>query len=477
MKKRKGIRIIVTAAIVAAAFYLSACGNKADKGLDPESPTVITLWHAYNAVAKAQFDELVMEFNETVGMEQGIVVDAVGYGSSEELEEVLYASANQVIGSEPLPDIFSSYPDNAYRLDQMAPLVSLNDYFTEEEFERFRPEFLEEGMWDGSGVYKMVPVSKSTELLYLNRTDWDRFARETGATTDLLRTWEGLAQAAGMYYEWSGGSPFLGMNAYNDFAVLTAAQLGEQVYDNEDGRVTFSYSREAAGKAWDAFYVPHIRGWYESSVYNQDGIKSGKLMAYIGSSAGAGFFPREVIENEHKSHPILCESYVYPTFQGGISYMTQRGANMSVFASDQMHEYASVQFLKWFTSPEQNTRFAVSTGYLPVTNQALASVNDLIGQAGDQENMEVVKGSMGTALKAMGEQNFYIKRPFEGSYDMMQIFTSSMEDKVSSDLKEIKRRTENGENRSKVEAELLGEENFDRWYEGLITEMAGRTDG
>ena len=88
----------------------------------------------------------------------------MGYGSSEELEDVLYASANHVIGSEPLPDIFASYPDNAYRLDKIAPLVSLDQYFTEEEREKYRPEFLEEGVWDASGGFKMIPVSKSTEL-------------------------------------------------------------------------------------------------------------------------------------------------------------------------------------------------------------------------------------------------------------------------------------------------------------------------
>ncbi|MFQ9701562.1 MAG: hypothetical protein ACLR0U_02395 [Enterocloster clostridioformis] len=48
------------------------------------------------------FDDLVMEFNETVGMEQGIIVEPVGYGSSNELDDVLYASASHVIGSDPL---------------------------------------------------------------------------------------------------------------------------------------------------------------------------------------------------------------------------------------------------------------------------------------------------------------------------------------------------------------------------------------
>ena len=102
MKKRNYMAAAII--MLTAVFCLQACGDKDKRGLDAKSPTVITVWHAYNAVAKAQFDELVMEFNETVGMEQGIVVDAVGYGSSEELEDVLYASANHVIGSEPLPE-------------------------------------------------------------------------------------------------------------------------------------------------------------------------------------------------------------------------------------------------------------------------------------------------------------------------------------------------------------------------------------
>ena len=50
----------------------------------------------------------------------------------------------------------------------------------------------------------MIPVAKSTEILYLNETDWETFAGETGADKEMLKTWEGLAQAAGMYYEWSG---------------------------------------------------------------------------------------------------------------------------------------------------------------------------------------------------------------------------------------------------------------------------------
>lgn len=192
VKRKKHIYII--AAVIAAAFSMSGCGGKqpAAEG----KPTVVVLWHSYNAVAKTVFDDLVMEFNDTVGMEQGIMVDAVGYGSSSELDDVLYASASHVIGSEPLPDIFTAYPDSAYKLDGIVPLVHLDEYFTEEERKAYRPEFLEEGTWGDQGILKMIPVAKSTEILYLNQTDWDVFAQDTGAGVDMLKTWEGLAQAA-----------------------------------------------------------------------------------------------------------------------------------------------------------------------------------------------------------------------------------------------------------------------------------------
>lgn len=475
MKKRN----YYTIAVILFAVVLSLCGcaNEEKGRLDPKSPVVITVWHAYNAVAKAQFDELVMEFNETVGVDRGIVVDTVGYGSSKELEDVLYASANHVIGAEPLPDIFTSYPDNAYRLDKIVPLVNMNKYFTKEELEDFRQEFLEEGIWDASDSCKMLPVAKSTELLYLNKTDWEKFAMETGASIDLLDTWEGLVEAAEMYYEWSGGKPFLGMNFYNDFAVLTAAQLGTQVYQEGDNGVVFTFPKNVARKAWEVYYIPHIRGWFESKVYNQDGVKSGRMIAYIGSSAGAGFFPEKVIENEENSYPIACASFPYPTFSGKTAYMTQRGANMAIFASDRTHEYASVQFLKWFTETEKNIRFAVSTGYLPVTKKSLESVDRLLNQTGDTVNTEMLKSSIETELEAMRNQKFYIKKPFDGSYDMNQIFASSLENKVSMDLKELNRRVDNGDNREKAETTFLGEENFNQWYESLMKEMAGRADG
>ena len=115
MKKMYAMISLIALALLGG---IAGCNNKENAAPKSGSPVVITLWHSYNAVAKIQFDNLIQEFNDTVGMEKNIIVDSKGYGSSDELEEVLYASANRMIGSEPLPDLFASYPDSAYRLDQ-----------------------------------------------------------------------------------------------------------------------------------------------------------------------------------------------------------------------------------------------------------------------------------------------------------------------------------------------------------------------
>lgn len=456
---------------------MAGCTGK-KQVLNPESPSVITLWHAYNAFAKAAFDREIDEFNDTVGKQKGIIVEAYGYGDSDELNSALYDSANHLIGSEPLPNLFIAYPDSACRLDKIVPLMELDQYFTGQELELYRPEFLAEGIWGQGASPKMLPVAKSTELLFLNGTDFDRFSKATGITERALETWEGLADAGRAYYEWSGGKPFLGINGFNDFAVMTAVQMGTEPFQEEqDGSIGFHYPRETAEKVWEICYVPHIMGWYKSGTYNQDGVKSGKLAAYIGSSAGAGYFPGEVIVNENESYGVECRVLPYPAFEGRAGYMTQRGANMAAFASDPVHEYAAAEFMKWFTRPEQNIEFAVSTGYIPVEKAAFRSLSELLKNVQSGDNRQAVEESVTAAVRAMEEEEFYVKTVFDNSYTAGEVFSESLWNKISMDLDEISIRVQAGEAWETAAAWYTGKENFQLWYQSLMDEMSEVMNG
>ena len=80
-------------------------------------------------------------------------------------------------------------------------LVDYYDYFTEEELNEFIPAFLEEGVIHER--LSILPVAKSTEVMFINKTAFDRFAKETGAKMEDLKTWEGLFAMAEQYAAWT----------------------------------------------------------------------------------------------------------------------------------------------------------------------------------------------------------------------------------------------------------------------------------
>lgn len=82
------------------------------------------------------FDEAVEEFNNTVGLDKGIIVEAYSKNSVSELADSVVASVKKDSGAETPPNIF--------------------------------------------------PTAKSTEVMMLNSTDWQPFADATGVTTDDL---------------------------------------------------------------------------------------------------------------------------------------------------------------------------------------------------------------------------------------------------------------------------------------------------
>ena len=107
----------------------------------------------------------------------------------------------------------------------------------------------------------------------------------------------------------------------------------------------------------------------------------------------------------------------------------------------------------------------------------MESVSDLVSHVESRDNVQAVEQSIRTSLNALKNHNVYVRETFLGSYDMDQIFSTSLENCVNVDLETLKQRMEKGESRESVERELLDEEHFDRWYETLLKEMAGKTDG
>jgi multiple sugar transport system substrate-binding protein len=463
-------RVLLVTSFILIVIFFSACnssGGSKQSPLDPDKPVTVTLWHYYSGHNKENFDTIVEKFNETIGMEKGIVVEALSQGDVQQLADAVYSSANKGLGADPMPDIFAAYGDNAFRVNQVTPLITLDTYFSPEELSSYRKEFLEEGNFLEDGKYRILPIAKSTENLYVNKTFWDKFAKETGATTENLATWEGLAKTAENYYNHTGNG-FFGIDAKANFMLLGSIQNGEELfsYEGENGSVSLNFPKEYGKKIWDYIYKPYIKGYYiKQGRFSSDDAKTGKIMAYTGSTAGAAYFPNEVTFNEKEIVSIEPMTLPYPYFDKGDQYVIQQGAGMCIAKSDLEHEYAAAEFLKWFTMPEQNLQFAVSTGYLPVKNEALEE-DVLLGYL-EEAGIKIpsIVSSVKTSAQMLKTHTLYNSKPFAGSYDMRNLMENHLINKIQRDLEFIEEEMLKGKDKKDIIEKISSDEEFLIWFE------------
>ncbi len=477
MKKCKKILMALTALLAAAA--LSSCGTEktADDILDKDNPITITIWHYYNGVQLISFDEAVSEFNETVGMEKGIIVEAYSKNSISELSDGVIASLNKDASAEEPPDIFTAYAETAYTVDQMGQLADMKPYFTDEEIGEYVDEYINEGKLSGDDSIKIFPTAKSTEVMMLNVTDWEAFAAETGATTDDLKTWEGVADTAEKYYNYTDaltpdvpndGKAFFGRDSVANYMSVGAAQLGtEFITVDDNNHAVLNIDKDVTKKLWENYYVPYVKGYYTAQGrYRSDDAKTGAIIALVCSTTGATYYPTEVTINDDYTYPIENIVLPVPNFEGTDPYIVQQGAGMSVIKSDKKSEYASSVFLKWFTEEERNIQFSINSGYLPVKKSAnnLEKIHE-ISQSSENQMSDTLMSTIDLAADEINSYKLYTTKPFEKSTDVRDFLESGIQSSASEDYAEICERIQNGEERETVLAEYVSDSAFDKWFE------------
>ncbi|MDO4733153.1 MAG: extracellular solute-binding protein, partial [Bacillota bacterium] len=285
----------------------------------------------------------------------------------------ILAAANKNPGAPGLPDIFVAYPKTILAMPDESVLLDYRDHFTQEELDCFIPEFLEEGMVNDRLL--ILPVAKSTELMFVNKTGFDRFADATGASLDDLKTWEGLFDTACKYAQWTDAQtpdipndsiPLFVHDFHFNYFQVGVESLGEDFFDGE--KLSF-------GSAFEKIWQPYARAALSGGLWLQTGyatepLRTGESIVCVASSASVLYFSNEVIYADNTSENVELIVLPCPTFVGGDSLVMQRGAGMCTVRSTPEREQAAITFLKWLTEPECNTSFVVETGYMPVVQEA-----------------------------------------------------------------------------------------------------------
>lgn len=475
---KKQIKSLLCGLCAAAlALGCAGCGGSAGPEV-PAKVTDITVWTYYNGDQLESFNSLVNQFNETVGAQKGIKVSTESQGSINDLETSVMDSAEGKVGAAAMPNIFSAYADTAYALDQMGMVVDLAPYLTEEEKAQFVEGYLSEGDFGEDDSIKIFPVAKSTELLFLNDTDWQAFADAADVRYEDLATMEGLTAAAEKYYNWTDaqtaapddGKALFGRDAMANYMLVGAQQLGDTIFAVKDGRMTVNFERDVARRLWDNYYFPFVRGWFAATGrFRSDDIKTGNVLAYVGSSSSATFFPTKVTNDANQSHEISLKTLPAPQFEGGEAVAVQQGAGMVVTAAKEEEVKASVEFLKWFVRAENNIAFSVGSGYLPVTRKANDMQEILASGLTLDDNMQQ---TLAVAVDTVNGNRLYTPHAFAGGSSARKVLEYGLSDLAAADRETVVQRIAEGQSAAEAEAEFLTDEYFEVWYQDICAKLA-----
>ena len=358
MKQRLRYKTCIALALaVFVAFGCTGCGQK-------KEPVTVTIWHVYGGQAESPLNDLITLFNETVGQEQNIQVQVGSVTNTNTIHDNVLSSAFEDPGAAELPDMFVSYPKTVLAMPDETVLVDYRDYFTEEELAEFIPDFLEEGVIGDRLV--ILPVAKSTEILFVNQTAFDRFAAATGASETDLKTWEGLYRLAETYAEWTGGKTFFVHDYPFNYFQVGVESLGESFFDQN--QINFSPVFE---RVWAPYAQAALQGgvWLQSG-YATEPLRTGDAIVSVASSASVLYYSDTVTYADNTTEKVDILSMPCPIFEQGEKLVMQRGAGICTVKSTPEREKACVTFLKWLTDAQTNVDFVTKLGYMPVKQES-----------------------------------------------------------------------------------------------------------
>ena len=322
-------------------------------------PVTLDFWHALSGYNGEVLNEIVEDFNETVGEEKGITVVPTFQGSYSDNKSKVMAS----LKAGNAPDIVMGTNNDIYEYVSNGFAMNLDEYIYNGEIGMYGEEYSLEDIYSvfredsksytENGDYYSLPFSKSTDLLFYNKT----FFEEHGLKVP--QTWEEVVEVSKQITEITKKASFSIDNTSNHFITMMK-QLGGE-YTNKDGEVLFN---NETGKYVLELTRENIENgnWRTAGedIYSSTAFTNGLVQMYVGSSAGASF-----LENDN------FEWAAVPSPQWDLEnphYISQ-GNNVAVIKSSTSTSdevYGSYEFIKYLVGHEANLKWSTETGYLPV---------------------------------------------------------------------------------------------------------------
>lgn len=438
-----------------------------------DSSIHISFWHFSTGAQKTTLDEIIKEFNETVGAKKNIVVEGVSQANITDLRLELKNTINQLPGAQKKPDLFLSYADMAKEFEEDLKFLNLDHYFTKEELNEYFESFLNEGRFDINENLKIFPIIKSSEVLFINKTHWNTFAEQYHLSYDDLSTWESLAKTAQKYYEYTDaqtpqlndGKAMFSRDSLANYMIVGSKSLGHSIMETKTHAFNENFRLDipTIKKLWDYFYVPLVKGHYSlRGKFSSDSNQVDDVLMYISSSTSINFASEYVVLENGQIKIIEIDAIAPPIFEGKSRHAIQQGAGIVIVESDQKERNeACVEFLNWLLKDENNLKLALSHAYVPVKNKNLdfERISEFAHAQGKSPNQNVLK-TIDVTIEQIKSSQLSSLSKIKNAYPIRIAIKDSLETFCINNRKEFLERLQNGEPYDELVEEFTSNSKF-----------------
>ena len=339
------------------------------------SDVTITFYHTMGQALRDVLEAYIVEFNK---LYPNIHIVHSQVGGYDDVRDQI--STEITVGSQ--PNIAYCYPDHVAIYNIASAVATLDELIaskinvtradgtteslglTDEQIADFIEGYYNEGKQYGDGLMYSMPLSKSTEVLYYNKT----FFEQNKLTVPT--TWDELKAVCEQIKKIDPTSIPLGYDSESNWFITMCEQYGSPytsatgdhyLFDNEQNRAFVKEFRDWYQKGY--LTTQAIYGAYTSGLFVSD--KAPRSYMSIGSSAGATHQRPDKVNNEY---PFEVGIATIPQVDASKAKVISQGPSICIFQKENPQEVvASWLFVKFLsTNVAFQAEFSMASGYVPV---------------------------------------------------------------------------------------------------------------
>ena len=435
MKKRLIAMLLLCAMLVGVAA-LAGCGGKGgnatnafevpETGFDVNSEVTITFTHTMGAKLQEVLNTYIAEFNKIY---PNITIEHVSAGGWGDIN----GQINTEIAGGTQPNIAYCYPDHVAMYNIAKAVVVLDNLIesdipvgdsgeiiglTDEQKADFIESYYNEGLVYGDNQMYTMPLNKSTEVLYYNKT----FFEENGLSVPT--TWDELWDVCEKILAIDPTCYPLGYDAEDNWFITLCEQMqtgyttasgdDHYLFNNAENKAFVKELREMYQKGY--FTTQELYGGYTSSLFtNQDPTAARSYMC-VGSSGGASY---QMSNSDTGDGTFAFEVGVaaIPQYDNNNRKVISQGPSLCILKGANTTDQqiiASWLFTKFLcTNVDFQAEFSMTSGYMPVLKSVTENENYAawLGKANGYE--QLVATCVKTGIE--GRDDYFVSPAFNGS--------------------------------------------------------------